>query len=1025
MSLRTRLLAGAFVVAPTALACSEGDPAAAAQADAASKLGLSAQQLAGFASVDTAVQPEKMAAGESATVACTGQPGNVKIPKPVFVVKSAFSGTAKPDYTVNGATLTVRTAGAYTIACIAGSRTDATPAALDVVPAAAATVLAKLAPATIAAGEVAKISCSGKDAFGNEVGGKAEDWSATLTPPAIGELTGLEVAGRKVGKGDVQCARSGAADAKSTPAVLEVTPGTPAVTQASVAPPSIEAGAGSAEVACTAEDEYGNAVAVDAAKFTLDVPADLTLTGKKVQGTKAGKFDLKCALDGTKQQKPATLEVKPSAPISMTLYPKPKQEVFKTGETVQIFGLGKDKYGNDVPEMELIKPLALAPTDTTKANAGGKSYDFVADGWVTFSGVSKDYPKLSGSIKLLCDSTGPLVMIMSPKRGETRTGDAKVVVKGMVADELSPLKSFTFNGKPLQPKPDGSFEVPIDSVVGMNPIVWEAADKWDNKSSGVQTWYWSPKWYPADAKAPEASHVKDGIGFWMNQQTIDAGPPHNHKTPKDLASVFEMVLGTMDFGALLGGGKGGMPINQAGIFVGTITPKDIKMGDKSKNDGYPEVSLQVIAGGLHMGAKIHKFAMTLELNGKAGPGALLPVNNVGVFVTATMIQLDTDVMLSLDPKSGATKSEAKNTKVKLVDLKVHLPGIAGVLVNWLSDAVIGVLNPLIENLLADQIQKQIGTVLGDALNKLAIKTELPLKPFIGEGAEVKVKLDSKIGQLQFWPAKDKPPGGMLIGLNASFTAEKKVANVTLGSMGRAACAVPGGKEVFNPSLKYPLEVGMADDLINELLNGVWNGGLLKLTVGAEQLGSFDLTKYYVSDLSIETDFMLPPILNTCIDAGKGTIKLQIGDLGLHAKLKFGDTPIDLYLYAMMQATAELKAIDNPKTGQKELGFALKSIDQVELEIVQVNAEAKNLQELFVIMIKSVMLPKLAESLGSALGSFPLPAFDLSAFAPCDPANPGKTCIAKGTELALDIQVIENLAGFTYLKGKVKEPMPAK
>jgi hypothetical protein len=57
-----------------------------------------------------------------------------------------------------------------------------------------------------------------------------------------------------------------------------------------------------------------------------------------------------------------------------------------------------------------------------------------------------------------------------------------------------------------------------------------------------------------------------------------------------------------------------------------------------------------------------------------------------------------------------------------------------------------------------------------------------------------------------------------------------------------------------------------------------------------------------------------------------------------------------------------------------------------------------------------MLPKLVESLGSGLGSFPLPAIDLSSFSPSIPA---------GTQLALDINEIVNELGYTYLRGKVK------
>ncbi|MSP92999.1 MAG: hypothetical protein EXR79_14565 [Myxococcales bacterium] len=1012
-------LALGLALGSVATACSDDPAPTSSTSNLTFALGLKPGQVDTLTSVETTIDPAKIAAGGEATVTCTGQPGNILIPKPTYAVKAAFATKANPDIKPNGAKLTVRTVGNFEVACTVGTKlSDATPALLNVTAGPAASLSAKVTPAQIAAGDVASVTCAGQDAFGNDVGAIA-GWTVTLAPPEHGEAKDLTIEGRKVGKADVKCSRADAPDAPSTAATLTVVPGKPARTLASVAPASIQAGEAGADVACTAEDAHGNAVAVDPAKFTVDPPPGLTLTGKKLRSEKTGKYEVKCGLDGTAEQKPAALEVTPGKPISMTLYAKPKAPVYKEDDTVQIFGLGKDKFGNDVPEMILEKPIAVGPPEGVTVNGTGGSFSFSWDGKYTFAGKSKDVPELKGSITLLCDSKGPLVNITAPKRGETRQGDAKVVIKGTLLDEWSAIKSFAINGTPIKWGKDGAFSLDNQSVQGMNPIVWEAKDEWDNVSTGVQTYYYSTKWYQTDIAKPTAGAVKDGIGFWMAQQTIDAGPPHNHQKPKDLASVFEMVLGTLDFGSLLGGGGGGVPINQAGVFQGTLAPKDIKMGDKAKNGGYPEVSLQVVQNGLHMGIKIYKFAMTLVIDGKAGIAPIqIPVTGQEVYVKAEMVTVDTDVQITIDPKTGQPKSEAKNTKVTLKDLKVELPGIAGQLLNWLTNAIVGVLTPLIEGVMQDQIQKQIGSVLGDTLGKLAINQDLPLKPFIGEGAEVKLKLNSKIGQIKFVPPASGSPG-MLIGLDGSVTSEKKVDVTTLGSIGRASCLGPTGKEVFNPGLKFALEVGLHDDFANELLNAVWNGGLMTLSISEKQLGSVDLAKYGVKDLSISTRFLLPPILNTCVDVGKGTLKLQIGDLELHAKLDFAGTPIDLWLFAMMQATAELKAVDNPKTGQKELGFALKSIDVVELEIAKINAEAKGLKDLFVTMIKTVMLPKLVESLGAGLGSFPLPAFDLGAFAPCDPKNPGKTCIPAGTELAVDIQQIDNKDGYTYLRGKVK------
>jgi hypothetical protein len=291
---------------------------------------------------------------------------------------------------------------------------------------------------------------------------------------------------------------------------------------------------------------------------------------------------------------------------------------------------------------------------------------------------------------------------------------------------------------------------------------------------------------------------------------------------------------------------------------------------------------------------------------------------------------------------------------------------------------------------------------------LALDQDLPLSPFIGTGDTVNLKIHSALGLLWFKkPASGAP--GIVIGLDASVTAPKNVEHDVLGAIGRAGCLKAGQTENFVPGLEFPLVIGLNDDFINQLLHSVWNGGLLKLTIGSDALGSVDLSTYGIKDLAVDTDFWLPPILNTCVDKD-GKLKLQIGDMGLHATLMMGDTPVDLNMFATMQATATLTAVDNKVTGAKELGFALEGIDYVELEVVSINKEAANLKDVFVSMIKTIMLPKLVESLGSGLGSFPLPAIDLSSFSPSIPA---------GTQLALDINEIVNELGYTYLRGKVK------
>lgn len=989
---------------------------------AAKTYGLPSGVLKTLTSVNTSLSKTEIAAGESVSVGCVGDPGSVPIPAPEFEV-----GTAT-GWTRDGATLTVTAVGTYAIACTLhdGKVKDESPAQLVVKAAKAVKVDAKVEPTKIGAGAQATVSCHGEDNFGNPIAAEAEGWSVKIEPSAAGKVSGMTIEGQKAGKADVSCRLESAPDAASTSAALEIIPGAAAKTKATLNPTTIVAGdSKGAEVSCAVEDAFGNAVT--SGEATVDVPADVKLSGKAVTSNKSGTHEITCSVTGAKLTKEAAkLKVTPAEAKEWELEPKTPQTIYKAGDNIVLVGRGKDSFGNEILNMKTAAPATYDPLDLVgenKVDGVTKSYKLISDGNFTFTTKldGETYGALADTLgprtlKLKADSTGPMVLITEPKRGATLDGNAKVKVKGMVVDELSALKEFKVGNQPVQVGADGSFAFDVDSQPGMNPIIWTATDEWDNASAGVQTWYFSTLWLPATATPVENAMVDDGIGIWLSQSVIDSGK-HDHAAPKDIATVAEIILGTLDFGSLIGGAAGGsggylVVIDQKtpGFhWTGGAKLANVKMGDKTFNGGYPEVSLTVIDGGMHMAAKIHSFSadLVLEVQSEFDPNTLnlKPTKfNQTATMSAKTIEISMDLMLSLDPKTGKIASEAKNVDLNLVDFKVQLSGVLGFLTNWLLDATKTVLEAAIELIAKSTLNSLIGGQLGSLLDALAINTSLELGPFIGTGEPTKVNLNTKVGQLIFKPTKAQA-GGIILALDAAATSGKKVDHKVLGSIGRAACLKPNGKEVFNPGLKFPIEAGLRDDFVNELLFALWYGGLLQLEIGADALGGFDMTSFGVSDLAVTTDFMLPPILNTCY-VGDG-MKLQIGDLHLNAKLKLNGTPIDIWLYGTLQATASLDAVKNKDTGAMEIGFALKGIDFLELEIEKINEEGKDLKDVFLSLIKTLLLPKLTEGLGSGLGSFPLPELDLSSFSPQIP---------KGTVLKLSIQQIENVGGFTYVRG---------
>jgi len=780
-------------------------------------------------------------------------------------------------------------------------------------------------------------------------------------------------------------------------------PGPATKVKAVLDPASIKAG-GSAKVTCKTFDAKG--IETDASTFVFGIvaPKEVTVTGATLTSVKAGTYDITCKVTGLTSE-PATLEVKPGDPVKMELAFDPAKDHYKIEDTIKLVVKVKDAYDNPVAGYDPVMPAEVSPTDGVTVNAGGKSYSFTKEGSFLVTVTLKQLPTLSASKQAIVDGTGPAINVETPGRGETRDGDPKVKVSGKCVDAVSAVKSFTINDQPVTIAQDGSFSITMLAGFGMNPIVFAAEDVWGNKSTGVRAFYYSTGWFKMDG-TPQDAFVPLGIDMWLGQKVLD-DPPHSHKKPHDLASVFEIVLGSMDFGALLG--SSGFPINQSfpvvGNIQGNVTVSDIKLGDPSFNDGYPQIDLTAIDGGIHMTAVIKKFSAKVKYEGDPQIPFVGPTKASGT-ILAQQINLDSDILITLDPTTKAAVSEAKNTDVQLQGLDVNLDGAIGFLTNWIIDLVKGPLTSTIEKQFEQQIGSAISDQLGSALSAFALNQDLEIKPFIGEGTPAQLHIATEMAQVEFVGPKGNDPGGGLLGMNASTTTKKAVGHVVLGSIGRAACLK---NVVEGPSLVKtdPVQIALADDFLNELLFSIWYGGLLQLTIGADALGGTDLSQYGISNLSVETDFFLPPIVNGCLP--DAPLKFQIGDGQVHAKLDFAGTPIDLTAFLSLEATGEITVVDDPAKG-KQLGFKLSKIDFLELEVVQINAEAAGLKDTFISLLKGVAVPMLVDKLGSGLGGFPIPAFDLSSFSDKIPA---------GTKIEIDLQKIERKDGYTYASGGIK------
>ena len=97
----------------------------------------------------------------------------------------------------------------------------------------------------------------------------------------------------------------------------------------------------------------------------------------------------------------------------------------------------------------------------------------------------------------------PKVIIDVPARGAGLQGDPLTGVQGRVETGPSGLQiaSLTINGVPVPVNPaGGTFDYPMVSVPGLNRIVAQATDEKGLSDRVVQSFAWSPTWYPTEGE---------------------------------------------------------------------------------------------------------------------------------------------------------------------------------------------------------------------------------------------------------------------------------------------------------------------------------------------------------------------------------------------------------------------------------------------------------------------------------------------------------------------------------------------
>jgi hypothetical protein len=947
--------------------------------------------------VDTGVSNDGPEAGETIEVFCTvaGLVVGQATPETHWEIYDTPPGMEGAPL-VNGNLITFDTAGFYQIRCSITETewVDPTATKVWVRPGAALNVETEVVPDVLSAGELAEVTCSGADSFGNEV---TTGWEVDVAPggddPGItGGLvaSGLKVKALNVGTYDVSCRQLGGS-VDDTPAQVWVDHALPHRLVTTLGAEAIVAGE-STSVSCHAEDKFGNVV--PDLPMTIALPSALAMAGFDVSGTLTGKYVVKCvpaALEWTAfDLVHAVLEVLPADPVSLELVASPPAPFYPTFTVVEIQVIAHDIYDNFVPD-PVVDPFEISPEGLPFTNPSDTNFIFLEEGLVTLTTRLTDDPAMEASIDLAIEGDPPTVAVTYPLRGATiAASKPSITVTGLANDTVAGIVSVRVNGQEAAIHGDGTWTAIFIPKWGLNVLHIEAEDEAGKTSDITQSFYFAESYRPLEPSIP---YVEDGVKLWLDDELIDDGV-HNPTHPDDLATILEAVLGGFDINGVL----------PTGMDIGG--GYQLHMGNASMNP--PSIYLDPIWGGIQIDTAMKNFSVDVVLAGECKVLGIDLCPDVSGTVQVGLLELTADLLAHAE--NADLQVLLTNTDVEITALDIDINGILGWLFDWLLDFIVGLFTNMIEDAFEDQLGDLLGDTLADVLDALAISETFEIASPLPGMDDIVLNLETRVHSLVF-----TPDGGRL-GLGARVDGVKKVPHTILGAIARGSC-LKGYPVQWNIPGTSSFEVALFDDFLNLALAAIWHGGTLQMSLDAEAMselmgdGGADGLPLPVDDLALNLDWSLPPIINGCDPSGVMTI--QVGDLlvdlDLYSPL-FGEEGVGkLGLYAAIEVTAEILIIEGDEGD--EFAIQIHEMKRFDVDWVTVPEILIGAEESLENLIETELIGKLMEDLAAEpIGGFAIPEIDLSSVS---------SMIPEGVVIEPTIESLERDSGHTLLSGDLK------
>ena len=537
-----------------------------------------------------------------------------------------------------------------------------------------------------------------------------------------------------------------------------------------------------------------------------------------------------------------------------------------------------------------------------------------------------------GSTVIVSNACRPTIVVEFPPRAATLdSDDGPLVVTGTVTSGAGAITTFTINGEAVEVADDGSFAFAASPEIGGNTLAFEAEDALGSTRKRVQSYLWSADYLAPDPANPD-TRADPGVGIRLGADSFST-----------LGGLFEALIASFNIGELLAAQP--QPLfSQSGfdIFVINGDPNPVTLGAAT-------VGVTPRTGGLRLNASFAGLSARLGISGLFCEGT--------INYTATGLGLTADINLSVVNNAPVATFANVNATVSGGDLSVDCG------IGFLVEAIAGDLSGTIETLLEDTVRSEFGPLISSAFEAFALNVDLPLPSFVPDAPPVTISLAT-----DFSAINSSPTGTDFVLRGGATTPASVVPYTNSGSLLRLGCGEGPQQMVFSGD--QPLEVALADDLVNQILYSAWDGGFLEFPIPDSLLGDFAIPG--VEDLQLVASGMLQPTASDCRNPD-GPLSAQIGDLRIDASLTLFGQPLDLIIYVAIEAEVTITA----EAG--EIGFGIGNLTNPQLEINVVQESLISAEATFESLLLTELIPALETALGGGgtLGSFPLPEIDLS------------------------------------------------